>query len=92
MVIFGLLALVGTALYSLGSPLFGLSGWWIVRLAAWIILDHSRNNSDSRSPQSSGRIVAVILIVIGVIAGGTGNIPAILVLLGGILGLIAWII
>lgn len=35
---------------------------------------------------------AVILILIGVIAGAIGNIPPLLVLLGGILGLIAWII
>jgi hypothetical protein len=87
MVIFGLLALVGTTLYSLGSPLFGLLGWQLGLF--WIILGII-------AIAGARRVVdvlwAAILIVIGIIAGGTGNLPALLVLLGGILGLIAWII
>lgn len=87
MVVFGLLLLVGTTILSLGSPLLGLSGAGLAIF--WVILGII-------AIAGARRVVdvlwAVILIVIGIIAGGTGNIPALLVLLGGILGLIAWII
>ncbi len=86
MIIVGLLSFIGSSLIALGSPAFAIG---IPFGIFWIILGII-------AIAGARRVVsvlwAVILIVIGVIAGATGNIPALLVLLGGILGLIAWII
>ena len=87
MIIFGILLAIGYSLIALGSPVLGLSGFALAIF--WIILGII-------AVAGARRVVsvvwAVILIIIGIIAGGTGNIPALLVLLGGIIGLIAWII
>jgi hypothetical protein len=82
LIIMGLLSFLGMAFSLVTFSMFGSFGgsfWGIIEIVLGIVAIYG-------SKRATDLVWAIVLIVVGIIAGGLGGI---LVLLGGILGLIA---